>query len=146
MIFKLQFQFKKLYFFLIFINSFPGFVFIAIIPILIIALLFSISLGFIIGISNVYFRDTGHIFTIIFQFWFWFTPIVYPLSALPVKFHKYIYYNPLTPVVIGFQDILVKHSWPDWNSLLYSFLLSLILLIISLFIYIKSSSTIVDEL
>jgi lipopolysaccharide transport system permease protein len=37
----------------------------------------------LLGILNVFFRDVGQMFGICLQFWFWLTPIVYPLSILP---------------------------------------------------------------
>jgi lipopolysaccharide transport system permease protein len=69
--------------FLVISGTFPGWVYLAIFPVLLIQILFAIGLGMILGVLNVFFRDVGQFFSILLQFWFWFTPIVYPVTTLP---------------------------------------------------------------
>ena len=52
--------------------------------------LFSLSIGIILGILNVFIRDISQLLPIILQLWFWFTPIVYPESIVPEYILKYI--------------------------------------------------------
>ncbi|HEX2965440.1 MAG TPA: ABC transporter permease, partial [Syntrophorhabdaceae bacterium] len=75
--------------FLIIIGSFPGWSFLAVFPILAIEIALAIGLGIIVGVLNVFFRDVGQFFSIIMQFWFWFTPIVYPIKILPETIRPY---------------------------------------------------------
>jgi lipopolysaccharide transport system permease protein len=49
------------------------------VPVLV-QILFAIGLGMMLGVLNVFFRDVGQFFTILLQFWFWFTPVVYPVA------------------------------------------------------------------
>jgi len=74
--------------FLIFSGSFPGFVYLALIPLLMIQVAFSIGLGMTLGVLNVFFRDVGQFFSVVIQFWFWLTPIVYPAAISPERFLK----------------------------------------------------------
>ncbi len=46
--------------------------------------LFATGISMIASIANVYFRDTQHFVNILFQLWFYLTPIVYP-AALVVE-------------------------------------------------------------
>jgi lipopolysaccharide transport system permease protein len=52
----------------------------ALIPLLLVQVIFAAGLGMILGILNVFFRDVGQMFGICLQFWFWLTPIVYPVD------------------------------------------------------------------
>ncbi len=133
--------------FLVLSGNFPGWVSIALIPVLMIQLLFSLGLGVSIGVLNVFFRDVGQLFTIILQFWFWLTPIVYPISILPDIIRPWILtINPLAAIMASYQTILVKGQWPDWNTLTIPLVTSLILCVIALKLFKKHAADIVDEL
>lgn len=132
--------------FLIFSNSFPGLLILAIIPLLLIQLIFSIGLGLVLGILNVFFRDIGLIFNIIMQFWFWFTPIVYPISIIPTWATKYLKLNPIAPLITSYQTIFTDQKMPDWSSLFITLAIGLIFLLIGVYLYNKHSNDLVDEL
>ena len=132
--------------FLIFSGNFPGWVWFAIFPVLIIQTAFAIGLGIILGVLNVFFRDVGQFFTIFTQFWFWFTPIVYIADALPVSGREWLAFNPMTNIVVSYQRILVNGLWPDWQSLWFMALLSLALCVLGLVLFRKHSGEMVDEL
>ena len=76
--------------FLLLTDNFPGMAYIAILPVLAILILFAIGLGIILGVLNVFFRDVGQFFGIVLQFWFWFTPIIYPITILPQALQDYM--------------------------------------------------------
>lgn len=69
--------------FLLISGRLPGMALLALIPLLMLQVLFAAGLGMLLGVLNVFFRDVGQMFGICLQFWFWLTPIVYPLSILP---------------------------------------------------------------
>ena len=69
-------------------GTFPGWPFIAMVPVIAVLVLFAIGLGIALGILNVFFRDVGHFFTIALQFWFWFTPVVYPVAVFKSQLRR----------------------------------------------------------
>jgi lipopolysaccharide transport system permease protein len=132
--------------FLIFSGNFPGVAFAAVVPVLAIQILFSIGLGMVIGVLNVFFRDVGQFFGVLLQFWFWFTPVVYTASILPQWVQGYLRWNPMTPVIGAYQDILVHSTWPNWNSLLFPAVTGLLLCIFGMRLFRKRAGEMVDEL
>ena len=132
--------------FLILSNNFPGWVFFTLFPLLAIQLLFSIGLGICLGVLNVFFRDVGQFFNIFLQFWFWFTPIVYPVSILPDFMRTLLYYNPMTSLITSYQNIFVYQQAPNWSSLLPVLTASFVLCWVGLKLYQNHSSEMVDEL
>ena len=98
------------------------------------------------GVLNVFFRDVGQFFSIFLQFWFWFTPIVYPISIIPQAVRPFIYLNPMTIIIEGYQTILVSKLQPDWHSLLLVFLVAIILCLFALRLFRKHAGEMVDEL
>jgi len=132
--------------FLVVSGSFPGWMFLSIFPVLLIQIVFSIGLGMILGVLNVFFRDVGQFFGILLQFWFWFTPIVYPVKTLPPAARDLLVWNPMVPIITSYQNVLVYGRAPDWTALLPVTLLALALCILGMKLFRKRAGEMVDEL
>lgn len=132
--------------FLLVSGFWPGWVSLGVIPVLAVQLLFAMGLGMTLGVLNVFFRDVGQFFGIFMQFWFWFTPVVYPVSILPEVVRPLMSLNPMFPVVQAYQAIFVNNKWPIWSSLTYPFILGLILCVFGLRLFRRNVGEMVDEL
>lgn len=132
--------------FMLMTGDFPG-ARIIVIPLLLAAVLvFAIGLGMILGVLNVFFRDVGQLFGIIMQFWFWLTPIVYPPSILPDAIRPLVELNPITPLIVAFQQVLVFKMWPDWPALVYPTVIGVVLCLLGLWLFRQRAGEMVDEL
>jgi len=127
-------------------GNFPGWLFFAMIPVLLLQILFSIGLGMILGVLNVFFRDVGQFFTILLQFWFWFTPIVYPVTALPESARALLVFNPMMAPIGAYQQIFVYQQMPDWSTLLPFGMLGVFFCILGIKLFRKRAGEMVDEL
>lgn len=132
--------------FLIGSGNFPGWVFLAMLPVLLIQIVLAIGLGIILGVLNVFFRDVGQFFSIALQFWFWFTPVVYPVAALPPEVRGMLVWNPMAPVIMAYQDILVTHALPHWSSLMPAAASGVVLCLLGMQLFRKRAGEMVDEL
>lgn len=132
--------------FLLATGNFPGWAYLALVPVLGLLVLFAIGLGVTLGILNVFFRDVGQFFTIFLQFWFWLTPIVYPATILPERVQGWLGFNPMARVIGACQDILVHGRWPDWWRLFPVLVLGLLLCAFALRLFRRHSGELVDEL
>lgn len=63
-------------------------------PILFMLFLLTYSMGFLLGVAFVYFRDLRHIMSIVLQVLFYLTPIVYKTDMIPEQFKMIVYLNP----------------------------------------------------
>jgi lipopolysaccharide transport system permease protein len=95
---------------------------------------------------NVFFRDVGQFVTIALQFWFWFTPVVYPVTILPPDVRALLGWNPMARLIEAYQQILVKGAAPDWLSLLPVLALSLLLCLLGMRLFRRRAGEMVDEL
>jgi lipopolysaccharide transport system permease protein len=132
--------------FLLASGNFPGWPYLGIVPLLLIEVLFAIGLGIIVGVLNVFFRDVGQFFTIVLQFWFWFTPIVYSAAILPPGVRDLLALNPMAPLIAGFQAIFVDGRWPAWSSLALPAGLAVLLCAVALGLFRRRAGEMVDEL
>lgn len=133
--------------FLLVTANFPGWVILGTVPVLIVQLAFSIGLGIILGVLNVFFRDVGQFFGIVLTFWFWLTPIVYPSSILPDRVHRLLLeWNPMAPIIAAYQAIFVTGRWPEWQSLAIPTILAVVLCVFGLRLFRKRAGEMVDDL
>jgi len=132
--------------FLVISGNFPGWVYFAIIPLLIIQVAFAVGLGVTLGVLNVFFRDIGQLFGVVLQFWFWLTPIVYPVTILPQSLRPLMDLNPMAGLVGAYQTILVTGQWPVWQNLWFVTLLSILMCGLAIRMFRKHAGEMVDEL
>lgn len=59
----------------------------------------ALGLGLLLASVHVFFRDTAQILGLVFNAWFYLTPIVYPLELVPERYRFLIEANPLTHLV-----------------------------------------------
>jgi lipopolysaccharide transport system permease protein len=132
--------------FLVLSGNFPGWAFLALFPLLLLMVVFAIGIGITLGVLNVFFRDVGQFFGIFLSFWFWFTPIVYPVAILPEQVQYLMNFNPMASVMVACQGVLVHGQWPHWTSLWPVAALAAFLCIFGLRLFRLRSGEMVDEL
>jgi lipopolysaccharide transport system permease protein len=132
--------------FLVISGNFPGWAYLALVPVLVIQVAFAIGLGISLGVLNVFFRDVGQFFAIFLQFWFWLTPIVYPSNILSERVKTLMSVNPMAHLMGAYQTILVNGLWPDWQALWPVALLAVLMCALGLRLFRKHVGEMVDEL
>ena len=97
--------------------------------------LFSVGLAMVFSIFNVYFRDLSYLLTVVLQFWFYLTPILYPvelvetqsdmlggLAGTSVTLLDLYSLNPVEGFIEIFRNLLYDNRAPE----LYTVLISLV--------------------
>ena len=59
----------------------------------------TLGLALVVSALHVFFRDTAQILGMVFNVWFYVTPIVYPLALVPSRYRTWLELNPLTALV-----------------------------------------------
>ena len=116
-------------------------------PLLIlITLSLAVGIGLFLGTLNVFIRDIGQVMEVILNFWFWLTPVVYMMSIVPEKYHALFMLNPMTGVVMGYQNVLLYDKAPNLNILLYPSVVAAISLILAMILFYKAKEEMADVL
>lgn len=118
-----------------------------VLPVLIIlTVLIGLGLGFFLGVLNVFVRDVGQITPIALQLGFWFTPIVYPIDAIPTSYRDWFQLNPLFHLVQAYHDVLAYQRTPTWAGLLWVAGIGTTVAISAMVLYRRASNELVDML
>jgi lipopolysaccharide transport system permease protein len=93
------------------------------------------------------FRDVRHVLAFVLQAWYFASPIVYPISLVPERFHTLYLLNPMTPIIMGFRWTFIGDSVapPLW-SVGVSFAISSVLILVGLVLFQRMERNIVDHL
>jgi lipopolysaccharide transport system permease protein len=131
---------------LVMLDSWPGFALLHLIPLTAIVVALGAGLGLFLGTLNVFMRDVGQVVNVLLQLWFWFTPIVYPIGIVPAQFKAWAQANPMTPVVDGYQRVLLYGQAPQYADFLPVISLAIGALVISLVAFRRAAPDMADVL
>lgn len=127
-------------------GNWPGAVLWSFLPVLLVQLMLSLGLCLVLGVLNVFFRDVGQFMGVFIQLWFWVTPIVYPLSIVPLSVQTYLSWNPMLALVNAYHAIFVNQQAPDFSSLMWPASLGFVLCWIGWRLLVNHAGEMVDEL
>lgn len=127
------------------------------VALLLIALLtlFASGLGLAFSVLNVYFRDVQHLVNILFQVWFYLTPIVYPIDLVPqhavifgrdLPTRSLLELNPMVGFVESFRDLLYDMRMPPLGMLAYLTLVSFAVFGGGLYLFGRMEGRLAEEL
>ena len=129
------------------VGQWPGASVWVFLPLLALQAVLAVGLGLGLAVLHVFFRDVGMGVPLILQVWFWLTPIVYPLQALPERFQEVLQWNLFTPLITTYQDAVIR---PDaavpWRALAAVLSLASLVLFLSLRMVRRNRGLIRDEL
>ena len=96
------------------IFGYKFYMYLYLLPVLILVQIFLVA-GFSLLISslNVFFRDLGHLISIIMMVWFFATPIIYPLNMVPEKYRFILQINPMAVFATYYRDIFYYVKYPE---------------------------------
>ena len=109
---------------------------------------FILLLGISLFVSSitVYFRDLQHFIGVLLQLFFYATPIVYSIDAIPENFTWIFKFNPMTYIIEGYRDIFYYQTMPNFKALGIVFLVSCLILFIGYKIFKKLEKGFAEEL
>lgn len=113
---------------------------------MLLTLTLAIGMGLTLGIMNVFMRDIGQVAPVLIQFWFWLTPIVYMTTLIPEAYRHLLMLNPMTGVVMGYQQVLVFNQAPQLEVLLYPIAVAFVFLGLAAFMYKQANEEMADVL
>ncbi len=98
---------------------------------------FALGVGMILATSNVFFRDTKFLWSVLIMMWNFLTPVFYPESIIPAKLITLYHMNPLYQFVYFLRCVLIDNVTPQPITYLYCILSAIIPLLLGLYVFRK---------
>lgn len=117
--------------------------------VILVQFVFSLGFAFLVSALTVHFRDIKDILNNLLVFWFFATPIIYPITFGPIESSKilklWMYLNPMTHIMGGYQSCIYYGELIHWKRLGVTFLFSLLVLLLGYFIFDKLRDSFPEE-
>lgn len=110
--------------------------FLIVIP-LFLLLIIAMGAGMLLSTIFVFFRDMGHLYSVVLMILMYMTPIFYPASIIPDRYHWLIELNPLYPLLKIFRDVLMYGQMFEWNELLIAAAYAVIYFLVGIYVFYK---------
>jgi ABC-type polysaccharide/polyol phosphate export permease len=114
---------------------------------LIVAVQLTLTLGLALLLSalTVHFRDLRDLLSNLLTFWFFATPILYTLSAVPPGVRGMMSLNPFAPLAMAYQEVLyTRGPFTAWTHLLAVAGGSILLLFVGYFLFDRLRDTLAE--
>ena len=79
---------------------------------LLLQLLLCLLLGYLLAVLAAALRDTVQLVNFLMSVGIYLSPILFPLSLFPENWRWVLWLNPMTALVVGYQQILLQGAWP----------------------------------
>lgn len=78
-----------------------------------------LGLGWLASAITVFVKDFSHIISILLQFGFWASPVLWNPEMLPESFQRFVKFNPMAYIILGYRNSLV-YGKPFWQEDLFT--------------------------
>jgi lipopolysaccharide transport system permease protein len=117
---------------------------ILVVPLVAYVALLGLGVGIAVSSLTTRYRDLSYVVGFATQLWMYATPIIYPLSAIPERWHWVFFLNPMTAPAESFRWILFGASSVSWPLWLASIAISGFLLLLGLVLFSHVEKTSMD--
>jgi len=113
-------------------------------PVLVLEMmLFALGFGLLSAALNVRYRDIGTLLPVLLQLWMFVSPVIYPSSIVPPRWHAIYMLNPLAGILESQRAALFGLKF-DWTSLFVSALVTVLLLLFSVLFFQQTEESLAD--
>jgi lipopolysaccharide transport system permease protein len=110
----------------------PTWKIVAVLPALVLLVLFAFGVGMWMSALNVKYRDIGFVLPFVVQVWMFLSPVIYPTSALPPKLRFAMMLNPVSGIIEAFRSALFSKPF-NWPAIEIAVLITLVVVACSAF-------------
>ncbi len=117
--------------------------------VILVQFVFTLGLSLLVSSLTVHFRDIKDILANVLTFWFFASPIIYPVTFKHIQDHALIKFfmdlNPMTHIMWNYQNCVFFGEMIRWKRLGVTFLFSLLLLLLGYWIFDKLRDSFPEE-
>lgn len=115
----------------------------AIVPLVVLTILAALGTGILLSAFNVAYRDFQYLVPFGIQIWFFLTPVVYPVRAIPQKWQWLLALNPMTGIVDAYRSAILGKPFV-WENMAISIVVAAVVFLAGLFYFRRMESSFAD--
>ena len=103
--------------------------------VLVVHVMLTLSLSLLLAMGNLFYRDVKYVFELVITVWMFLSAVLYPVSQIGGIAGKIMAINPMTPILEGYRDVLLRGRFPDPSAFLMTTAVSIVLLMVAWIIF-----------
>jgi ABC-type polysaccharide/polyol phosphate export permease len=112
---------------------------------LLVQLVFCLGLALLVSALTVHFRDLQNILSHVTHLWFFASPVLYSIDDLPARMRAVLRFNPMTHVLVAYQEVLFHDAFPRGRGLLGAAAAALLTFALGVFLFERLRDTLAEE-
>ena len=106
--------------------------------------LLSLGASLVMSAATAKYRDLTHLTALLLQIWMYATPVIYPLSAFPLKWRWVAVANPMTPIVESIRVVLLGVGTVEPIHVFASVAITVAVVVLGVLLFNRIEKTFVD--
>ena len=98
-------------------------------------ILLTLGISMLLAMGNLFYRDVKYLFELVLTVWMFLSAVLYPVSQVGGTAGQIMALNPMTPILEGYRDVLLRGRFPDPASFLITTAVSATLLVVAWLIF-----------
>ena len=112
---------------------------------MLVQLVLTLGVALFVSALTVHFRDIQSILAHVLHLWFFATPVIYAYAEVKGTLRSVLKLNPLTHVVVSYQQMLFEDRFTDWRGLGATLVVALAAFALGSFIFERLRDTLAEE-
>lgn len=90
--------------------------------------MFTLAVSLLLAMANLFYRDVKYLFELILTMWMFLSAVLYPVEQVGGVMGRVMMLNPMTQIIEGYRDVLLRGQVPDPMSFLATTAVSVVCL------------------
>jgi ABC-type polysaccharide/polyol phosphate export permease len=103
--------------------------------VLVVHIMFTISFSLLLAMGNLFYRDVKYLFELVITIWMFTSAVLYPVSQIGGLAGQIMALNPMTPILEGYRDVLIRGRFPNPGAFLITTAVAILVLAIAWLIF-----------
>jgi ABC-type polysaccharide/polyol phosphate export permease len=114
--------------------------------VILVHVLFTLSISLVLAMANLFYRDVKYLFELLVTVWMFFTAVLYPVSQVGGTLAKVMQFNPMTPIIEAYRDVLLRGRAPEPATFLATTLVAVIFLAVAWVVFHRGESEFAENI
>ena len=97
--------------------------------------MFTLSIALVLAMANLFYRDVKYLFELVLTVWMFMSAVLYPVSQVGGWMGRVMAFNPVTPILDAYRDVILRGVTPDPAAFLTTTAISAVALVVAWIVF-----------
>ena len=107
---------------------------------------FTLAISLLLAMGNLFYRDVKYLFELVITIWMFVSAVLYPIDQVGGWMGRVMALNPMTPILEGYRDVLLRGRLPDASAFLSTTAVAAVMLVAAWVIFHRAESQFAENI